>query len=98
MLKHIASMKTTMKRWDEWLRQRFRMYIGKQWKKPKTRTERLIKLGVPKERAWMAARTRKAYWRCAAMPIVQEGLTKEVLARAGSYSIQTRYEQLHLCD
>ena len=94
----IASMKTTMRRWDEWLRRRIRMYIWKQWKKPKTRTASLIKLGVPKERAWMAARTRKGYWRCAAMPIVQEGLSKEILARAGYYSIQTRYEQVHLCD
>ena len=94
----IASMKTTMQRWDEWLRRRIRMYIWKQWKKPKTRTASLIKLGVPKERAWMAARTRKGYWRCAAMPIVQEGLSKEILARAGYYSIQTRYEQVHLCD
>ena len=94
----IASMRTTMQRWDKWLRRRFRMYIWKQWKKPKTRVESLIKLGVPKERAWIAARTRKAYWRCAAMPIVQEGLSKEILARAGYYSIQTRYEQVHLCD
>ena len=94
----IASMRTTMQRWDKWLRRRIRMYIWKQWKKPKTRVESLIKLGVPKERAWIAARTRKAYWRCAAMPIVQEGLSKEILARAGYYSIQTRYEQVHLCD
>ncbi len=94
----IASMKTTMQNWDKWLRRRFRCYIWKQWKKPRTRTKSLIKLGVPKERAWIAARTRKAYWRCAAMPIVQEGLSKEVLARAGYYSIQARYEQTHLCD
>ena len=26
----IASMKTTMQRWDEWLRRRFRFYIWKQ--------------------------------------------------------------------
>ena len=94
----IASMKTTMQRWDEWLRRRFRMYIWKQWKKPKTRAASLVKLGVTKERAWIAARTRKGYWRCAAMPIVQEGLSKEILARAGYCSIQTRYEQMHLCD
>jgi len=62
--------------------------------KHKTRVESLIKLGVPKERAWIAARTQKAYWRCA----VQESLSKEILARAGYYSIQTRYEQVHLCD
>ena len=94
----IASMKTTMQRWDEWLRRRIRMYIWKQWKKPRTRMESLIKLGVPRERAWIALTTRKAYWRSSAMPIVQEGLSKKVLARAGYYSILTRYEQVHLCD
>ena len=35
----IASMKSTMEDWDGWLRRRFRMYIWKQWKKPKTRRE-----------------------------------------------------------
>ena len=55
----IASMKTTMRDWDKWLSRRFRMYIWKQWKKPKA---------------------------------------KEILARAGYYSIQTRCEQVHLCD
>ena len=39
-----------------------------------------------------------AYWRCVAMPIVQEGLSKEILARAGYYSVQTRYEHVYLCD
>ena len=31
----IASMRTTMQRWDEWLRRRFRCYIWKQWKRPR---------------------------------------------------------------
>jgi group II intron reverse transcriptase/maturase len=35
----IAEMKNTMKEWDGWLRRRFRMYIWKQWKKPRTKTE-----------------------------------------------------------
>ena len=42
----IASMKTTMRRWDEWLRRRFRAYIWKQWKLPKTRIRNLMKLGI----------------------------------------------------
>jgi len=43
----IASMKTTMQNWDEWLRRRFRCYIWKQWKKPKTRVEKPVKAGYP---------------------------------------------------
>ena len=43
----IASMKTTMQRWDEWLRRRFRCYIWKQRKLPRTRVKNLVKLGMP---------------------------------------------------
>ena len=94
----IASIKTTMQELDKWLRRRFRMYIWKQWKKPKTRVNALLKLGVPLNRAYVAARTRKAYWHCAAIPCVQEGLSKQVLAQAGLVSALDLYEHLHLCD
>jgi len=40
----IASMKTTMQRWDEWMRRRLRVYIWKQWKVPKARIRNLMKL------------------------------------------------------
>ena len=43
----IASMKNTMSEWDGWIRRRLRMYIWKQWRKPRTRVRNLIKLGMP---------------------------------------------------
>lgn len=93
----IASMKTTMQRWDEWLRRRFRMYIWKQWKVPKARIKNLTKLGIPrwKARQWGYV---KGYWRVAGSPVLTRSITNERLARAGYYSISDRYESLHLCD
>ena len=41
-----------MKTWDEWLRRRFRMYIWKQWKKPRTKVANLRKLGIPADKAY----------------------------------------------
>lgn len=49
---HVAEMKRTMKSWDEWLRRRFRMYIWKQWKKPRTKVANLRKLGIPADKAY----------------------------------------------
>ncbi|OLA22158.1 MAG: hypothetical protein BHW29_08255 [Faecalibacterium sp. CAG:74_58_120] len=49
---HVADMKRTMKSWDEWLRRRFRMYIWKQWKKPRTKVANLRKLGIPADKAY----------------------------------------------
>ena len=38
--------------WDEWMRRRFRMYIWKQWKKPRTKVANLRKLGIPADKAY----------------------------------------------
>lgn len=93
----IASMKNTMREWDSWLRRRFRMYIWKQWKKPRTRVENLMKLGLPEWRACEVAYSRKAYWKSARHASVQMAISNKRLAQAGYYSILDRYESLHLC-
>ena len=93
----IASMKTTMQRWDEWLRRRVRMYIWKQWKVPKARIKNLTKLGIPRWKAHQWGYV-KGYWRVAGSPVLTRSITNERLARAGYYSISDRYESLHLCD
>ena len=93
----IADMKSTMQRWDEWLRRRFRVYIWKQWKVPSARIRNLMKLGIPKHYAYKWGYV-KAYWNVAGSPILQSSITNERLARAGYYSLSDRYESLHLCD
>lgn len=94
----IARMKTTMQRWDEWLRRRIRVYIWKQWKVPKARTANLMKLGMPQWMAYRNGNTQKGYWAAAGSGILTHTITNERLARAGYYSILGRYESLHLCD
>lgn len=94
----IASMKTTMREWDKWLRRRYRSYIWKQWKKPKTRAKSLMQLGIPEWQARAVSNCRKAYWHMAKNGHVQRAISKERLARAGYYSILDRYESVHLCD
>ena len=94
----IASMKTIMHRWDEWLRRRFRMYIWKQWKNPRTRVKNLIKLGMEPWKAYRNGNSSKGYWAVAGSGILTTTITNERLARAGYYSISERYESLHLCD
>ena len=91
----IARIKTTLHRWDEWLRRRIRMYIWKQWKLPRTRVQNLIKLGMPQ---WMAHRngySRKGYWAVAGSGILQHTITNERLAAAGYFCISDYYESLH---
>ena len=93
----IASMKSTMSEWNGWLRRRIRMYIWKQWKKPRTRVQNLIKLGMEPWKAYRNGNTRKGYWAVAKSGILTQTITDKRLAQAGYYSILDRYESLHLC-
>ena len=93
---HVADMKRTMQSWDEWLRRRFRMYIWKQWKKPKTKVANLRKLGVPADKAFQWGNSRRGYWRIAGSPVLHRSITNERLAAAGYFSILGCYESLHL--
>jgi len=92
----IASMKSTMEDWDKWLRRRFRMYIWKQWKKPKTRVKNLTRLGMPDWQAYRYGNTRKGYWAVAGSGILTRTITNKRLALAGYFSILDWYESLHL--
>lgn len=94
----IANMKSTMENWDGWLRRRLRMYIWKQWKKPRTRVKNLMKLGMPDWQAYRNGNTRKGYWAVAGSGILTHTITNKRLAQAGYYSILDRYESLHSCD
>ncbi len=94
---HIADMKRTMQSWNECLRRRFRMYIWKQWKKPRTKVANLRKLGIPADKAYQWGNTRLGYWRIAGSPILACSITNERLATAGYFDILSYYESLHLC-
>lgn len=91
----IAEMKSTMEDWNRWLRRRIRMYIWKQWKKPKTRVENLKKLGMSKWQAYRNGNTRKGYWAVAGSRTLNHTITNERLARRGYYDISKAYKSMH---
>ncbi|MBR0426036.1 MAG: group II intron reverse transcriptase/maturase [Clostridia bacterium] len=91
----IADMKNTIDDWNGWLRRRLRMYIWKQWKKPKTRVANLKKLGMEDWKAYRNGNTRKGYWAVAGSGILTHTITNERLAQAGYYDIARKYKSLH---
>lgn len=91
---YVADMKRILQSWNEWLRRRLRMYIWKQWKKPRTKVQNLRKLGIPQEQAYQWGNTRLGYWRIAGSPVLSRSITNEKLARAGYYDFPAQYERL----
>lgn len=91
----IANMKATLKGLDKWLRRRIRMCFWKQWKKTKTKYENLIKVGVPKYKAWQYANTRKNYWRISNSPVLNKSLPNKYLKEIGLVSMTEIYSAVH---
>ncbi|MFD2701307.1 group II intron reverse transcriptase/maturase [Paenibacillus shunpengii] len=91
---YVADMKRILQRWNEWLRRRFRMYIWKQWKKPRTKAQNLRKLGIPEWQAYQWANSRLGYWRIAGSPVLSRSITNKRLAQAGYYDFPAQYEHL----
>ncbi|AWB44105.1 group II intron reverse transcriptase/maturase [Paenibacillus sp. CAA11] len=97
---YVADMKRILQSWSEWLRRRLRMYIWKQWKKPRTKVQNLRKLGIPEWQAYQWGNSRLGYWRIAGSPVLSRSITNKKLVQAGYYDFPAQYERLrklHLC-
>jgi group II intron reverse transcriptase/maturase len=91
----IADMRNILKTLDEWLRRRIRMCFWKQWKRIKAKHDNLVRLGIPNNKAWEYANTRKGYWRISNSPILSRALTNKYLKEIGLVSISERYSLVH---
>ena len=90
----IADIKTYLQRMSEWLRRRIRQIYWKRWKRMRTRYENLIRLGIPRDKAWQWANTRKGYWCIAGSWILTTTMTNRYFETLGFPNLQKRYEEL----
>ena len=77
----IAKAKSKMQELDELVRTRLRIGTWKQWKNPKTKRRHLIKLGIPKQKAYEWSNSRKGYCRAAHSPILSRALNNDYFTR-----------------
>ncbi len=86
--KHLTAM-------DKWLRRRLRCLRLKQCKRTPTIAQLLLRLGVPKDRAWTGAASGKGWWRSADTPPVHEGMSEAWFRSLNLASLSERYVQLN---
>lgn len=92
----VASMKNNIEVLNKWLYHRIRMCIWKMWKRPRSKMKYLMKLGVPRKLAYMAANSRKGYWWTSNTLAVKMALTKERLISKGYYDLSSAYQSMHV--
>ncbi|MBE1444745.1 group II intron reverse transcriptase/maturase [Paenibacillus sp. OAS669] len=90
----IADMKMLLKETDKWMRRRIRMIYWKQWKRVRTKFERLKSLGIHEQKAWEFANTRKSYWRTSNSPILSKSLENNTLKGYGFLFFSDYYRQV----
>lgn len=90
----LADTKSIFEKLDGWIRRRLRMCLWKEWKKPRTKIRNLIKLGVPKWKAYEWGNSRKGYWRISKSPILDSTLGNSYWSNQGLKSLLERYKFL----
>jgi len=72
---------------DGWLRRRLRNIIWRQWKKPKTRYNKMLKLGLSEERARQSAFNGRGAWWNSGASHMNECFKKKYFDRIGLFSM-----------
>lgn len=86
----LANISSKLKALDEWLRNRLRYCIWKDWKRPERKRKSLIRLGMDTNRAYAYSRTRMGGWAVAQSPIMRSTITLSRLRRRG-YELMLSY-------
>jgi len=90
----VADMYYYLRDLSGWIRRRIRQIYWKRWKRIRTRLENLIQLGVPKDKAWQWANTRKGCWCIAGSWILTTTMNNRYLETLGFPNILKKYEEL----
>lgn len=91
-----AKMRSKLQTLMSWLKHRLRCYRLKQCKRAIGIARWLQKLGVPKNRSWTTAASRRGWWRKAGTPAAHEGMNNDWFARQGLLNVMTIYSRLHV--
>ena len=86
----IADMKENARELDGWIRRRIRMCYWRQWKRIRTKHDRLLKLGLDDRKAWEYANSRKGCWCISGGVILNQALPTTRLTNLGFPSIGQR--------
>ena len=92
----LADMKTKLQELDGWIRRRLRACVWKTWKLVRTKFNNLMKLGIPRQKAYEYANTRKGNWRISVSPILSKTITNQRLINHGFKGLSSQYNKFRL--
>jgi group II intron reverse transcriptase/maturase len=89
-----AEVKAAFERLDKWLRRRLRCILWRQWKRPRTRAKRLMKLGLDRHRAFASAYNGHGPWWNAGASHMNQAVPTRYLRGIGLLSLLEEHRRL----
>jgi len=90
----LAEVKAAFEQLDQWLRRRLRCILWRQWKRPRTRAKRLMKLGLERQRAYTSAYNGHGPWWNAGASHMNHALPTRFLRKLGLLSLIEEHRRL----
>ena len=80
---------------DHWIRRRVRMCYWKQWRRPRTKMQELLRLGTSLSASIPVAMSRKGPWHLARTLATQTGMTNKWLKAQGLLAVKELWVNIH---
>lgn len=90
----LARVRAPFEALDKWVRRRLRAAFWRQWKRPRTRAERLVERGVKPSLAWGLACCGHGPWWCAGQWTMSQAISAAALAGMGLVSFLDEHRRL----
>ena len=90
----LSQVKNVFEELDGWIRRKLRCVLWVQWKRPKTRAEKLMKLGIEKARALTSAFNGRGSWWNAGASHMNAAITVNWLSRRGLMGLLAEHRRL----
>jgi RNA-directed DNA polymerase len=91
----LAEAKGIFEELDGWMRRRLRCVLWRQWKRPPTRTKRMMQRGIAEERAWRSASNGRGPWWNAGASHMNDAFRAAFFASLGLPSLQMEHRRLN---
>ena len=90
----LSQVKNIFEELDKWIRRKLRLILWRQWKKPRTRAGKMIRLGIERARALTSAYNGRGPWWNAGASHMNAAITIKWLNRRGLTSLLAEHQRL----
>jgi len=90
----LSQVKSAFEELDQWIRRKLRCILWRQWKKPRTRAGKMIRLGIERVRAFASAYNGRGPWWNAGASHMNAAITAKWLNQRGLTSLLAEHQRL----